>query len=585
MKSRLTGSFVYAGIVTGVVGVFYMIGQLQGVQQTKPNATVRQLSKVIPETVAVAERTSGFPPLSAEEALRRFINAQSGGDMIRATGSILFGIKLADIPALIKALGDLPDSQDKDNLIQSLLLKLAKDNPSLALSLSGYLHDDSLRTFVVLGAFAQLAKANPAQALSQWSQMEPGSLKQAALGRVFQALGSTLTPADVEALVDSLPAGSERDTALKGLVSGWVKADPKAALDFASNLPPEYSALLKSTITNVAIFAGQPALAAQYVNQIQDAAVRDAAIAALMPVWSGGPKKNPEAALDWLNQAAVSGNTYSKSVATIFSNVANNDPASGTNLLSKVTDLATLQASITTVASGWGETDPQAALTWAQTLAASDAGAQTSALNAIVSSWSKNDPNAVVAYVQNSADPSVFLSSDPAIAQSLAGSNPQAALAFSNSLPDGTAKNQALNNVLSTVAQTDITSAWSYASANLPPGAIQNTIMTNLVATEAKADPAQAAALLNSIPDGTAQLNATSALATTWIKLDPQAFTVWLNTLPAGDVRDTAITQLASSTQATRDPAAVMNWVNSVSNPQTKAELLQKLTPAQAAAK
>ena len=152
------------------------------------------------------------------------------------------------------------------------------------------------------------------------------------------------------------------------------------------------------------------------------------------------------------------------------------------------------------------------------------------------------------------------------------------------SLPDSTTKSQALNNVLTTEAQSNFTDAWNVATS-LPPGDNQNTILTNLVGVQASKDPAQAAALLNQFPDPTTQLAATSTLSATWVKQDPQAFTTWLDSLPAGDVRDTAITQLVSSSQATKNPVGVLQWVNTVSNPQTKATLLQTLNQAQSGGK
>jgi hypothetical protein len=164
----------------------------------------------------------------------------------------------------------------------------------------------------------------------------------------------------------------------------------------------------------------------------------------------------------------------------------------------------------------------------------------------------------------------------------LATTNPQAAFTFSNSLPDGDAKNQTLNNVLVSMAQSNFTTAWIDATA-LPVTDNPIGIMTNLVGSLANMNPAQAAGMLSQFPTGTAQDNATSTVAATWIRQDPQAFTVWLNAQPPGDVRDTAIAQLASSSQATKDPAGVMAWVNTVSNPQTKASLIRQLTPSNGA--
>jgi hypothetical protein len=184
--------------------------------------------------------------------------------------------------------------------------------------------------------------------------------------------------------------------------------------------------------------------------------------------------------------------------------------------------------------------------------------------------------------VQNSADPAAFLSTDLDLAQSLAVSSPQAALAFADGLPDGNVKNQALNNVLVSMAQSDFTAAWTDAAA-LPADDNPVGIMTNLIGALASKNPAQAADIISQFPAGTAQDNAMSTVAAAWIQLDPQAFTVWLATQPPGDVRDTAIVALASSSQATKNPAGVLEWINTITNPQTKAALLQTLTATQPA--
>jgi hypothetical protein len=442
------------------------------------------------------------------------------------------------------------------------------------LALNNNLHDEGQNSTIALAAYQELAKRDPAQALSQLAQMAPGSLQQAAYRDVFRVLGRSLNPAQVQSAVNDLPPGPQHDAALRGLVAGWSTVDPQDALNFVINLPSGNAALLQSTLLNVAMSAQQPALAAQFVNPIQDPAARDAAIAAIAPIWGAGPNKDPAAALDWLSQVAT-GDTYDQAVSSVFTYLSKQDPATAASLLNKVTDPAAQQQVITMVANSWGSTDPQAALTWAQTLPAPAA-----TLNSIVSSWAKTDPNAALAFVQNSADPSAYLSSAPALAKAVAASDPQDALAFAENLPTGSMKTQSLNNVLATEAQTDFTDAWNSA-VNLPPSKSQNVVMANLVGVEATQDPTQAAALLDQFSDPATQLTAAGNLSATWVKLDPQAFTVWLTGLPAGDVRDTAIAKLAASSQAQKNPAGVLQWVNTVSNPQIKATLLQKLAPAQ----
>ena len=128
------------------------------------------------------------------------------------------------------------------------------------------------------------------------------------------------------------------------------------------------------------------------------------------------------------------------------------------------------------------------------------------------------------------------------------------------------------------LAQSDFATAWSQAAA-LPAAENPVGIMTNLVGALAKKDPTQAVGLIAQFPAGAAQDNAMSSVGAIWIQQDPQAFTVWLTSLQPGEIRDTAIAQLVSSSQAAKNPAGVLEWVNTVSNPQTKTALLQQLAP------
>lgn len=575
------GTAIYALLVVSAAGVFFYVGQQQSGDKTaKKNPVSPSLPATQVKTTGTAS-AAAVAPIALEDSVQRFINARSKAEKISTIIALGSGLKLSDIPDFIKALHDLPDDEQKEGLIQSLLLRLAKEDPAKALALSDNLLDSKLRSFLVLGAFGQLAKISPSQALSQLAQMEPGSLQQAAFARVFQTLGGTVNIADVQALVDSLPDGSARDSALKGLVTGWLKIDPKAALDFASKFPSEYASFLKSTLTNVAVFNGQPALAAEYINKIQDAAVRNEAIVSIASVWAAGPHKDPVAALDWISQVATDA-TYAKAVSNIFLQLAKNDPKGASSLIDKVADGKARTQAISSVASSWGKTDPSAAVGWANALPASDT---SPALNAIVSTWSKSDPASALAYVQNSSDPTIFLNSAPALAQAEAQLDAPKALAFAQSLPDGSPKNQAINNVLVSLAKTDFTSAWGYAT-NLAADESRDGVMANLVGVEANKNPGQAATLIEKLPMGTSQTKAVAVLATSWINQDPQAFTTWLNGLPSGDARDTAIVQLVSSVQASKNPEGVMQWVGTVSNAETKAELMQKLSqPLTAAGK
>jgi hypothetical protein len=309
------------------------------------------------------------------------------------------------------------------------------------------------------------------------------------------------------------------------------------------------------------------------INQVNDLSERNSLIEGV----AGGLKQggNATAAVDWLNQNS-SGAAYDQGINALFSNLNNNSPTSMLPALAKITDPGVRETVIGDLATQWSQSNPTDALAWAQTLPDTDAAARTTALNSILPTLSKTNPTAAAAFVQNAADPSLYLSAAPAIAQNLAATDPQGALTWAGNLPEGAGKDQALGNVLATMAQTDPTTAWNYATS-LPVGSNQDTVMTTIVTATAQKDPAQAVSLAEQMPAGSAQVSAISSVSATWVAQDPQTFTTWLNGLPAGDVRDAAIQQLASSSQASKNITGVLQWVNTVSNPQTKAALLQKL--------
>ncbi len=377
----------------------------------------------------------------------------------------------------------------------------------------------------------------------------------------------------------TLPLGPEATPAPQ-VARRVATRDPEALLQTLKRRSPDSMQVVLPTTLILVTRSSDPFAAARHISTMQDETTRNAYILRLAPLLGA---KDSAATLDWLGQVA-SGDSYKNAVSKTIAALAANDPKAAAVVVDKISDSGVRLEAISTVAGSWGKADPQSALTWAASLPATDGQAQSVALNAIVASWSKSDPAGVASFVQKASDPTLFLPADPAIAQSLAANNAQAAMAFSQSLPAGEAKNQSLNNVIATIAKSDFATAWNDATS-LPAAEDSIGIMTNLVGVQANSDPAQAAALIPLFPNETGQTAAATTLAAIWVKQNPQAFTVWLDGLPVSAVRDAAIVQLVSSSQATKNPEGVMAWVNTVSNPEMKAALVQKLNQAQSAGK
>ncbi len=519
-------------------GTAFLIGRMQQVEPINADGN--------PITAADASRP---PPLTREQTL---------ADLI--AGKPVSQFRTTDLPYLLENVSLLPPGPKRDELVHSLLFMLQNADPANALALVGKaLSDPAERDAYIKRTLVMAASRDPQLALKELAKLPLGPQTPEEYAAVFDGWASDPgAAAAAAAAAAAIPIGESRARALRAVSDEWSREDPKAALDWASALPSTDSVALKQALIEAA--AQQPALAAQYLGDLQDASGRAAAISAIA---AGMAKTDPGAALDWLDQTAT-GAAYDNSVKSILASSARSDPAAAAMLLNKITDPGDRQAVIASLAGTWGKANPQAALAWAQTLPDADATSRSAALSSIVASWSKSDPAAALAFVQNSPDPTAYLAAAPTLAQVMAQTDPQAALAWANSLPAGAAKDQALSNVLVHLAQGgNFTDAWNTASG-LPAGPGRDLAMSNVIAALSSSDPAKAASLLGQMDLGGANLTAVQTIATAWIQQDAQAATQWINGLPTGNQRDAAATQLVMAEIPTR-PADAMALANSIS--------------------
>jgi len=565
---------------SNAVQLILLLGLVCGCYWLGQSYAERTATNQVPVAPPQPSRAAAWPaqtPGSVDDVMRLFADSSiSAHDKYGRFLDMIRTMSPSQLAQLIKKLEGLPGIDDK--YLKASFSNLSSRAPVLALTLIDGITDAREKKDVTFNSLVHLSMKDPRQAVSELEKLPAADQNPDFYLLVYNTLAKT-NLAEAKTAAASLPEGAERAGALQGVGRSMAMSDPQGAINWAQSLSSDNQSVLETVVIQVGaggFSGGNPSLAASYLNDLTDPAARNEAILRISTSW-GGASQDPTAALAWLNQVAT-GDTYNTGVNNIISGLTGpatsqqNIPAA-IALLANITDPAVRENAINTVAGNWSATNLSSALAWAQTLPPADSSA---ALNSVISTWSKTDPTAALTFVQNSADPSTYLSSAPTLAKALAIPDPQDALTFAQGLPAGTAQTQALNNVLIVEAQSNISAAWSTA-VSLPPGNSQNTIMTNLVGIEAGKDPTQAAALLGQISDPTTQLAAASTLSATWVSQDPQAFTIWLTGLPEGDVRDAAIQQLASSSQATKNPTGVLQWVNTVSNPQAKAVLLQKL--------
>jgi hypothetical protein len=598
-------------LLLGTVGLCYGLGRRHGVETTESATAVeeRQLKK---SAVSMTKHSPAFAPLAEVRdlltnpklswkdkemllfALLRGDNPYNGSNYYDAYPdedplvARLPKINPADIPDLLKLVQDLPtplkNYEIKNEMLEKLFGALAGADPATALPLIDDYPYPRERPAIIAGILGRLAASDPQQAMSYIAQLPPNEFDNNEMSSdpnstytIFFNTWASEHPAEAAAAAQSLPPGIHQEDALKAVGETWADNDPQAAMDWAKSLPPgdvnvvnevASSALYRDALDSQMGKWDLPTAVAD-LNAVTDLSQRDEIIANISGTLA--EQKSYTAALDWLNQTAT-GVTYDEGLEGIFGNMSQ---ANAVAALNNLTDPEARAVAIDAMASHYGDTS--AALAWAQALPDSDSVARTDALNTILENAAMRGYNATdlataAAFVQNVADPSDY----PAfqiIAQQLAATNPQAALAWVMNLPltDGRGRGQALMNVSTAMSLPDLATAWNNATS-LPEDSGRDQLLGILVAATAMKDPAQAVSLVDQLPAGTAQTDAISDIAQSWARQDPQAFTVWLNGLPAGDGRDAAVAQLVGSGQTAKDPAAVLAWANTVSDPQTRAD-------------
>ncbi|MDB6079624.1 MAG: hypothetical protein JWO82_3371 [Akkermansiaceae bacterium] len=213
-----------------------------------------------------------------------------------------------------------------------------------------------------------------------------------------------------------------------------------------------------------------------------------------------------------------------------------------------------------TIASEWAKLDPEAALSWANTL--SNAADKGNALSSVVREIATKDPTkaAEIASGLTGEDQTRAYES---IAQQWGSSDFSAAKAWINSLP-ADARNQAMASALQSYAATDPVKA-SQEVASLT-GDSKTQAIENVAQAWARTDPAKAAAWVAEQGAGT---GAMGEVMRSWATQDSSAALTFIQAQPQGELRDQAVGSYVWANN-TGDPKASVALAESITNEQSR---------------
>jgi len=151
------------------------------------------------------------------------------------------------------------------------------------------------------------------------------------------------------------------------LLARWADADVSAAMAYANSLPKRQDRESSIGIVASAWAAKDPKAAAEWMKQLPKGQLREQVLSSIVSAMAA---KDPEAALA-LQQELGANNSRRFGMGyayQIFSQWATKDPLTAAAKAAELPGQQRQQA-YQAIASSWAQTDPQAAMTWANSLA------------------------------------------------------------------------------------------------------------------------------------------------------------------------------------------------------------------------
>jgi hypothetical protein len=345
-------------------------------------------------------------------------------------------------------------------------------------------------------------------------------------------------PVSAIAMLNSIPAGPERDRMTQTIAQTYARLNPELAIAWAHSLPPaEVQGAMMGVLSGIAT-----------TDPVRAVDLLVAELANAAPA-----RPNPVSSLD-----ALMATTTSSSALSVLLNISSAVTASGGDF-GPIADrlLAANNPQIASAFSStigtWARQDADAAMSW--TLRNADRLEDT-AFRSIAMSMALTDVDGAVAMLDR-------LPADAragwveGLVTPLARNDPQRLM----SLLEGIRGQPGYEDVYSRAARSIATTDPAVAATllrNMPTSSTaSNSAAMNLVVGRlARSDPAAAIDLARSISDPTARGFATSQIAGAWAESDPAAAQQWLLSLASGPERDLALDNyLTTTTRSNRfDP-------------------------------
>ena len=481
-----------------------------------------------------------------------------------------------DPVAASKWVMEKPSGLDRNQLLESLGKAWGRKDRDQAMKWADGLKDEQEKTAFIGGVAFSFGMNEPNGAIQWAEKLADPKIKEASLVQAVRAWGYRDRTA-VEKWLAGLPEGDLKKAAQEGLKNRIVRrrvANSPATQRKKVVLPFETPAELQRLVEAPVNQAREDAIT-QYVlkwfEQDKDKATQWVAAklqgwvlaktaGAVARKWS---QSDPVKAAEWVWQVPPLWQDFLSSLGCEW---ATDMPDKIAPLVLKWREGARRQVILRGVCNAWGQKDPVAALAWTDSLPPGDT--RKYARKGLVVGWTCKDDAGCLAWINQLTDASEkkeaqhyrmhglarirplealkemeSLATDPldppsyCVGKEWVLANPQAAADWAKSLPEGSAKERALEAVL---RQWVYSAAVKIAdwSAKLPEQQSRDTALGAVMEKWVEQSPQQALSWAEGQKDAAVKLEALKGLLRVWVRVDPVASKNWFTQMAPGTEKE-----------------------------------------------
>jgi len=321
------------------------------------------------------------------------------------------------------------------------------------------------------------------------------------------------------AKLDDLPL-NERMPASFLLFGRWAELDPYGAMEYSNSMGMR-GAFVRPTILQ-SWASVDPENAARYYT----ANPGQFAIMNLGRGMGGGQDAASIIATEWARQNPQAALTWADSltsgksdaIASVLGEVAKSDPEQAAAMLNQLAP-ADRAAAYTEIAGRYGAQDFGAAEAWIRTLPQDE---QSAAFAAAIEGLASKSPKEALAQVNRMPDGDAKNQIIPTLVGPLARTDPQAAAALVSSQGDQNVQRDSMRQLMPAWTAQDPAAALAFASSQ-EPGPVYDRAMTSYITNNSSGNPAEMILLAETIDNDRERGWSVGFTAQRWMQSDPDA--------------------------------------------------------------